>query len=144
MTVGAAQKMRARAQVRRALERGILVRPDACPRCGLPDRRGRDGRSTIHAHHHNGYDRPLDIEWLCVTCHFQEDRRLGGAANGMSRLTAEQVAEIRRRYRPTAHCKSPEGSARALAREFGVYDSTIRRIVKNVSWIDAALGEQDA
>lgn len=46
--------------VRTALKQGKLVRPETCSRCGAADAKGIDGRSTIHAHHHD-YSKPLDI-----------------------------------------------------------------------------------
>lgn len=58
----------AHSRVQRALKSGKLVRPDRCERCGAADVRLRDGRSGLHAHHAD-YSRPLDVEWLCVTCH---------------------------------------------------------------------------
>lgn len=136
-------KMRARRQVRDALGRGILTRPVCCPRCGEADRQGKDGRSTIHAHHHKGYDRPLDIEWLCVRCHFQEDRRPARAANGRAKLSEVAVCEIRSRYRPDAKWWAAEGGAKQLARVYGVSDRTIRRIVRGEIWPDAALPSPD-
>ena len=46
-----------------ALEFGLLIRPDACERCGRVVR--------LHAHHVNGYDREhwLDVLWVCAPCH---------------------------------------------------------------------------
>lgn len=61
----------ARVSVRRAITRGDLIRPDSCPRCGAFSKR-RDGVSAIQAHHHRGYEYPLDIEWLCARCHRKE------------------------------------------------------------------------
>jgi hypothetical protein len=58
----------AHSAVQRALKSGRLVRPTACARCGAADSPLRDGRSGLHAHHAD-YGRPLDVEWLCVTCH---------------------------------------------------------------------------
>lgn len=51
---------RAHNALKRAVERGDLVRPSECPACGKRDR--------IHAHHAD-YSKPLDVEWLCATCH---------------------------------------------------------------------------
>lgn len=53
-------KVRARARVRTALDNGTLVRPSACDQCG--------GGGEIQAHHED-YDRPLAVEWLCRACH---------------------------------------------------------------------------
>lgn len=49
--------------VRRAVAAGRLQRPTRCSSCGR--------EATIHAHHHNGYDKAhhLDVRWLCVACH---------------------------------------------------------------------------
>lgn len=66
------EKDRAKRAVRRAIEAGVLMRPEECPKCGAPDPKRSDGRSGIHAHHPNGYDNPLDVQWLCVHCHTKE------------------------------------------------------------------------
>lgn len=42
-----------------ALKIGILVRQN-CQYCDDPD---------SDAHHHKGYDHPLDVLWLCQPCH---------------------------------------------------------------------------
>jgi len=44
-------------RVNRAVANGSLV-PEPCP-CGLPG----------EAHHHRGYDHPLDVVWLCRSHH---------------------------------------------------------------------------
>lgn len=43
---------------------GTLVRPDACEQCGFVGRHSRD----IHGHH-DDYAKPLDVRWLCSSCH---------------------------------------------------------------------------
>lgn len=54
---------RARAQYLFALamQRGDLIRPDACERCGGTERK-------IHGHH-DDYEIPLAVRWLCSLCH---------------------------------------------------------------------------
>lgn len=52
-------------------------------------------------------------------------RAAHGETNGRARLTAEQVAEIRRRH---------EQAARDLAAEFGVSVVTIYRVIKGKTW----------
>lgn len=59
-------KFRARAKVRSALESGRLKKPTACTRCGST-------RAPLHAHHED-YTRPLDVVFLCSTCHGREHR----------------------------------------------------------------------
>lgn len=48
-------------QVAAAERRGDLVRPVACERCGL------NGRPLVK--HHEDYERPLEVRWLCTRCH---------------------------------------------------------------------------
>lgn len=51
----------ARAEIARALRCGRLVRPQACQDCG------REG-GRIEGHHLD-YARPLEVIWLCRSCH---------------------------------------------------------------------------
>lgn len=50
----------ARKDVGRAVAAGILTRPANCEQCGA------EGR--VYGHH-DSYDRPLDVRWLCPRCH---------------------------------------------------------------------------
>ena len=54
------QKVYCHDAVYSALQKGILKRPDLCLKCGL--------KRTIHAHHED-YSKPLDVVWLCISCH---------------------------------------------------------------------------
>lgn len=47
--------------VERAIRAGTFTRPDNCPRCFRDD-------VIIQAHHYD-YDKPLDVDWLCPSCH---------------------------------------------------------------------------
>jgi len=62
------EKRAAQNQVYRAVSRGDLVRPATCGRCGA-------GNCLIEASH-NDYSRPLEVEWLCSSCHRRKDRRV--------------------------------------------------------------------
>ncbi len=55
--------------VEHALKRGVLVNPGCCEVCG---RIGsfRDGRTAIQAHH-DDYNHPLRVRWLCQKCHHE-------------------------------------------------------------------------
>lgn len=53
--------------VERAVQIGALKKPSVCSRCKKSDRFS-DGRSNIQAHH-DDYNRPLDVRWLCQRCH---------------------------------------------------------------------------
>lgn len=125
-----ARKMKARHKVRDALMSGALSRPDACARCGKTPPPASDGRSMIHAHHHD-YDRPLDVEWLCAKCHRAETPLpavMGAAAvgetNGQSKLSKEDVIFIR---------NSTESGPK-LSKILGVDRSTINNVRRRRYW----------
>ena len=68
------EKSRARRILRDAISRGEVIRPLTCENCGNGGV-GRDGRSTIQGHH-DDYNSPLDVKWLCTTCHAAMHREL--------------------------------------------------------------------
>lgn len=53
----------------KALKRGAVVRKFTCEKCGASPVY-RDGRTGIQAHH-SDYNKPLDVQWLCVKCHHE-------------------------------------------------------------------------
>jgi hypothetical protein len=53
-------KHRAMAKVRNALKRGAIIRPEKCSNCNKNKR--------IEAHHED-YNKPLEVIWLCSKCH---------------------------------------------------------------------------
>lgn len=55
------QRWRARSALKRAIKKGIVVRPATCEHCGATGVR-------IQGHHHD-YMKPLDVWWLCQPCH---------------------------------------------------------------------------
>ncbi len=56
-------KERARSRVRDAIRYGKLIKPDSCQRCGKPT-----PANLLDGHHHD-YSKPLEVEWLCRSCH---------------------------------------------------------------------------
>lgn len=56
----------------KAIHCGVLKRPDVCEKCGNSGRM-KDGRSLIHAHH-DDYNKPFDVRWLCCKCHLDWHR----------------------------------------------------------------------
>lgn len=64
------EAVKARSLVATALRRGTIVKPKECSSCGTetPSRR-------LHAHHHRGYENPLDVQWLCSWCHGARHRK---------------------------------------------------------------------
>ncbi len=62
-----AEKKRAHSAVKRALKSGRLIRPLRCERCP---------NVCKPQAHHADYSKPLEVEWLCTTCHGKESRKL--------------------------------------------------------------------
>lgn len=58
----------ARRAVQRAVKSGKLTKPRACPVC-----KRRLPAKLIHGHHED-YNRPLDVRWMCQRCHAAEHR----------------------------------------------------------------------
>lgn len=60
----------AHTQVTAAIQAGNLVRPNLCSEC-----------STVckPVAHHDSYDRPLDVRWLCRSCHGKHHAKHGPA-----------------------------------------------------------------
>ncbi len=56
---------KARHSVRVAIMQGVIKRPEGgnCQKCGKPC-----DRLNLHGHHPD-YNNPLEIIWLCVSCH---------------------------------------------------------------------------
>ena len=59
-----APKIRARAIAYRALKNGEIARPSVCPRCN----RHADEVGVMQMHHRD-YGLPLDVQWVCASCH---------------------------------------------------------------------------
>ena len=63
---GVPQDERVHLIVTKAITRGRLV-PKPCEDCGASGT-DADGRNLVDAHH-DDYNKPLDVRWLCGTCH---------------------------------------------------------------------------
>lgn len=89
---------------------------------GLPEVNHKDG---IKAHVHKD-----NLEWSTASANTIHAFDCGlskvGENHGRSKLTSEQVTEIRARYKP----RDPIHGIRAMAREFGVSPSTLSSIIK--------------
>ncbi len=60
----------------------------------------------------------------------RRDHHAAGSAHGLSKLTPEIADEIRRRYKPYDR---KHGST-AMARKFGVTQSTVHCVIRGVTW----------
>lgn len=128
-------KQKAYSAVHNKLARGELSRPTHCPRCGREDTKASDGRSIIHAHHHD-YSKPLEIEWLCAKCHAKDETphpnrterpESAGERNPLAKLTFQQAEEIR----------ASNESGPKLAKKYGVGSSSIYLIKQRKRYIAA-------
>lgn len=63
-----------------AVRKGIIKKPTSCSKCGTK----RESK-FIHGHHWN-YFRPLDVVWLCATCHVKLHNRLAANGKGPPRI----------------------------------------------------------
>lgn len=64
---GSFKSDKVRCQVNAAIRRGDVTVSNTCSECGAT-KACRNGQRGVVAHHDN-YNKPLDIRWLCVKCH---------------------------------------------------------------------------
>lgn len=92
---------RAHADVSLAVKEGRLIRPDICELCGRSAKIATElssifrvgyGGYKLNGHHYNGYDKPLDVWWICHKC----NHSLCGRHDGS--LTLEQARSMVRPY----------------------------------------------
>jgi hypothetical protein len=71
------ERIKARQLVDKEIVAGRMVRPKKCSRCGLFAR--------VHGHHED-YNKPLEVIWLCASCHKKEHnnrRKVDSKVEGM-------------------------------------------------------------
>jgi len=61
------EKYKARSAVRNAIRDGRLTRPNECSSCNV---------SCKPEGHHDNYDEPLNVRWLCKACHTAHHNQL--------------------------------------------------------------------
>lgn len=67
---GEVQDDRAQNLLEKAVARGAVIPQDVCEQCGNAPPPFVDGRRAIQAHH-DDYNKPLDVRWLCQRCHHE-------------------------------------------------------------------------
>lgn len=85
------QRSEAHRLINRSIERGKIKRPDKCEICGAKQRVWHsfsNDEVIIVAHHWRGYDHPLDVWWVCISC----NALLRGIHDGS--LAKDKFAEI--------------------------------------------------
>ena len=128
-------KTKAHSMVASAVKRGLIKRPKKCQQCETTS-------ANLHAHH-SDYSKPMDVLWLCASCHSKlhgmggvcvgiEKTFAKGESHGRAKLNRTQVDEIRR-------ASSAGESKRFLGRKYGVSESLIRLICNRKIWKDNQL-----
>jgi len=67
---------------KKAQEDGILVNPGICETCG------KETRKLVK--HHRDYDKPLEVNWLCYSCHRSEHGSNKSLRDPDSRITTNK------------------------------------------------------
>ena len=57
------KKLSTHSKIQRAIKDGRLIKPTKCETCGVQNKRLLG--------HHDDYNKPLDVRWLCPPCHGQ-------------------------------------------------------------------------
>lgn len=55
--------------VEKAVKKGVLIQKVRCEECNKT-KTFSDGRTGVHAHH-DDYNKPLKVRWLCQKCHHE-------------------------------------------------------------------------
>ena len=64
------KKQLARQRILNAIQRGEIVPPEACSAC----KQTPNAKYLMEAHHED-YNKPLDVVWLCLACHRKLHRK---------------------------------------------------------------------
>jgi integrase len=77
--------------VRKALASGVLTKPENCEICGL--------KETLDAHH-DDYSKPLEVKWLCRSCHKCNHSGISAPNPHKKRQHKKQPPRKKLRYEP--------------------------------------------
>lgn len=80
------EKISAQRKVRRAVRSGKLIRPMHCEICG----------ENTKAHgHHEDYNKPLEVIWMCAKCHLYHHQKYRFHAERLNEKTPKGDAKVR-------------------------------------------------
>ncbi len=79
-----ALKRKAYKEYEAAMKNGILTRPDACENCG---------ESGYVYGHHEDYHKPVDIMWLCGSCHRKRHLIKEAGKKELTPINGRQISE---------------------------------------------------
>lgn len=116
----------ARQKVRDLVRRGKLIKPDTCEMCH------KKFKQRYLSGHHSDYTKPLDVVWLCLSCHIILHRKLLLENKSINpsflfynaKLNEDEVRLIRKMDKPY----------KVIAKLFGVGETTVKDIKRRVSW----------
>jgi len=96
----------------KALAKGLVEKPKTCSKCGFI---GTHINGKRISGHHPDYDKPLDVIWLCDSCHRKIPGHSGWAAGGFRKY--RPTLEDRRKAWETRKRKDPnnESALKAVA-----------------------------
>lgn len=77
----------ARQELYRAIRVGEIVRQKRCDKCGMVAHGHPNGVHAVYAHHRD-YSKPLEVDWLCHSCHKNADEEI------RKRIRAEFFAQF--------------------------------------------------
>lgn len=79
----------AKSAVQYALKMGRMSRPEACEECGCTPPPTSGGRNGLEGHH-DDYNKPLEVRWLCRKCHVRWHRGSRAVPKAPEKLRGEQ------------------------------------------------------
>lgn len=69
------EKKSAQRLLGRAVQKGLILKPKSCSKCKSTEK--------IEAHHYD-YKEPLEVDWLCISCHNMKHRLINESKRKLS------------------------------------------------------------
>jgi len=68
-------KEKARAILRQAIKDNKIIVPEKCEICNKKPKKFKDSRRPLRADHYTGYNKPLEVKFICVDCDGKQLRK---------------------------------------------------------------------